>query len=330
MSNYKYMYTWITRFFSIYRYMSLQILEVLNDGRLVSGRANGIIIIYNKKTYQPDIIIKEHTNSINCLKQLNTGILASCSDKTIKLFKIKILDYEIIQTLNFHKDIIFQIVELNNNYLVSYSNDNTILFYFQYGQEYQKDYNISINGACGSLIQTKENEICYSEKNTDNKGNPIFNNDYNNYSNNYDFNRITIHFFDLNERKIKQSISNISYSSGQFIMIKEDLLLIPGQQKFSIININHYILSRIIDITDNNLMPMNYGIYGIYGVCMLNQNMLLTGDSYGTIKQWRIEGDNLILISKKEKAHENTIYVLKNIGNGFIASFAGDNKIKIW
>ena len=68
----------------------------------------------------------------------------------------------------------------------------------------------------------------------------------------------------------------------------------------------------------------------IYGICMLNKNMLLTGDYNKVIRQWRIERDNLILISKKEKAHENTIYVLKNIGNGFIASFAGDNKIKIW
>ena len=64
---------------------------------------------------------------------------------------------------------------------------------------------------------------------------------------------------------------------------------------------------------------------------MLNKNMLLTGDcSSYTLRQWKIEGDNLILVSKKEKAHDSYIYVLLNIGNGFIASGAFDNTIKIW
>ena len=68
----------------------------------------------------------------------------------------------------------------------------------------------------------------------------------------------------------------------------------------------------------------------ICGVCMLNKNMLLTGDWSKTLRQWKIEGDNLILVSKKEKAHDNNIYVLLNMGNGFIASGSGDKAIKIW
>ena len=63
---------------------------------------------------------------------------------------------------------------------------------------------------------------------------------------------------------------------------------------------------------------------------MLNKNMLLTGDSSYTLRQWKIEGDNLILVSKKEKAHDNNISVLLNMGNGFIASGSDDNTIKIW
>ena len=63
---------------------------------------------------------------------------------------------------------------------------------------------------------------------------------------------------------------------------------------------------------------------------MLNENMLLTGDQAKIIRQWKIEEDNLILVSKKENAHDNYIYVLLNIGNGFIASGSDDNTIKIW
>ena len=63
---------------------------------------------------------------------------------------------------------------------------------------------------------------------------------------------------------------------------------------------------------------------------MLNKNILLTGDDAEIIRQWKIEEDNLILLSKKEKTHDSTIYVLLNIGNGFIASGSDDKTIKIW
>ena len=68
----------------------------------------------------------------------------------------------------------------------------------------------------------------------------------------------------------------------------------------------------------------------IYGVCMLNKNMILTGDDEGIIRQWKIEGDNLILVSKKENAHDGWISVVLNLGNGLIASGSGDKTIKIW
>jgi WD40 repeat protein len=58
--------------------------------------------------------------------------------------------------------------------------------------------------------------------------------------------------------------------------------------------------------------------------------MLLTGDGAKTIRQWKIEGDNLILVSKKENAHDGWINVLLNLGNGFIASGSNDYSIKIW
>ena len=73
----------------------------MNDGRLVSSSNDKSIIIYNKTTYQPDIIIKEHKGNILYITQLSSGILASCSDdNTIKLFNIKGMKYEILQTLN--------------------------------------------------------------------------------------------------------------------------------------------------------------------------------------------------------------------------------------
>ena len=277
-------------------------LSILNDGRLVSGSADNSIIIYNQMTYQPDLIIKEHTGYIYCIIQLSSGVLASCSsDNTIKLFNIKGNEYENLQTLKFHTDSVYKIIELKNKFLVSCSADASILFYFKDNLEYQQDYKETTNGQCYSVIQTKDNEICYSEETNS-----------------------SICFFDLSERKKKNNINNISKLNNHyfyFMMITKDLLLIPGDNKLSIINVNQYRLIRVIDVS---------GSSSISAICKLNNNMILTGDYKETIRQWRIEGDNLILISKKEKAHENDINFLLNIGDGHIASGSDDYCIKIW
>ncbi len=63
---------------------------------------------------------------------------------------------------------------------------------------------------------------------------------------------------------------------------------------------------------------------------VFNKNMLLTGDYNRVIRQWKIKDDNLILISSKEKAHDDRINVLLNLGNGYIASGSNDKTIKIW
>ena len=277
-------------------------LCILNDGRLVSGSVDKSIIIYNKDTFQPDLRIKEHSDWISCIIQLSSEELVSCSnDKTIKIYNIKGVQYEVLQILNYHKGTVCKILELKNKVLVSCSCDSSVIFYLKDNNEYKKDYQILTNGSCYSIIQTKDNEICYSElKNS------------------------AICFYDISERKIKASLSNINkYDSVRalFIMIKKNLLLIPGENQLSIINTNEYKLIRTINVPNASW---------ITGVCLLNKDMLLTGDYSETIRQWKIEGENLILISKKEKAHNDKINVLLNLGNGFIASGSDDNIIKIW
>ena len=169
--------------------------------------------------------------------------------------------------------------------MVSCSDDSSIIFYFKDNSEYKKDYQIKTNSSCYSIIQTKENEICYVDN--------------------------SVCFFDLSERKIKTSISNISiYDSCRLklIMINEELLLIPGFSKISIINVNHYRLVRVIDVD---------GSGSIAAVCLLNKNILITGD-------------NLIPAYKKENSHDEIINVIIILGNGHFASCSDDNFIKIW
>ena len=103
-------------------------------------------------------------------------------------------------------------------------------------------------------------------------------------------------------------------------MITEDLLLINGNQTLSIINVNQHDLVRIINVSDSD---------AILSCCMLNKYILLTGDGSHKIKQWKIEGDNLNLISIKENAHTDGIFTLLKIGEGHVLS-GSRGEIKIW
>ena len=63
---------------------------------------------------------------------------------------------------------------------------------------------------------------------------------------------------------------------------------------------------------------------------MLNKDMILTGDGFGGIIQWKIENYNLKLISIKKNAHEYAINTIAKLGNGLILSGSDDKSVKIW
>ena len=103
-------------------------------------------------------------------------------------------------------------------------------------------------------------------------------------------------------------------------MITSNLLLIPGFNKISLVNINAYKVIKVINAPGSD---------SIYGTCMLNKEMLILGSGLN-IHQWIIEDDNLILFSKKENTHKNYINTLLNLGDGHIASGSNDCTIAIW
>ena len=150
------------------------------------------------------------------------------------------------------------------------------------------------------MIETKDNEICYSG--LDN-----------------------IYFYDSIQRKKNKMITNIDfniYNLQGFVMISKELLFIPGVNKISIININEYNIIRIITLPNLNI---------IVGACLLNENLLLTGDNKGILKKWKIVGNNLFLISQNSNIHKDKkIFYLINIGEVNIVSFYEYNIIKIW
>ena len=105
------------------------------------------------------------------------------------------------------------------------------------------------------------------------------------------------------------------------MIITKDILLITGKNKLSLINIDTYTLIRVIDLSDHGY---------IFSACMLNEKMLIIAGQNKSIIQWKIEGDNLKFISKKENAHDGAICTLSKIGNGHILSGGADKFVKIW
>ena len=127
----------------------------------------------------------------------------------------------------------------------------------------------------------------------------------------------------LKEIILWNKLNNISVTGCIFdslLMISKDLLVITGKNKISIINVNSYDLIKRINV-DNS---------GWIVACMLNKDMILTGDDNERIMQWKIENDNLKLISIKEIAHYNRIHTLSKLGNGLILSGSDDKSVKIW
>ena len=92
---------------------------VLKDGRIATGSKDKEIIVFNNKTFKPDLTIKEHNGVVVNMIELSTGYLASCSeDKTIKIYDVGLKTYKVIQTLKDHTGWVSKIIELNNKQLM--------------------------------------------------------------------------------------------------------------------------------------------------------------------------------------------------------------------
>ena len=251
---------------------------VLKDGRIATGSKDKEIIVFNNKTFKPDLTIKEHNGVVVNMIELSTGYLASCSeDKTSK------------------------IIELNNKQLVSCSKDKTLIFYNKDkdGIKYKKDFSITTNGWNGPVIQTKDNEICYYESNED-----------------------TICFYDFIKKKTNKTMSNITVTAfNSLLMLTKELLLICRYNKITVMNVYTYNIVRSIDVPNSDW---------ISSVIRFNKDQIVTADENKRIILWKIEGDNLRMITKNDKAHDGCIFSLTKLPNGTILTGGLDCSAKIW
>ena len=276
---------------------------VLKDGRIATGSKDKTIIVFNNKTFKPDLTIKEHNGVVVNMIELSTGELASCSeDKTIKIYDVGLKIYKVVQTLKDHTGWVSKIIELRNKQLVSCSKDKNLIFYnkdLKDGNKFKKDFSITTNGWNGPVIQTKDNEICYYESNED-----------------------TICFYDFVKKKINKTMSNITVTAfNSLLMLTKDLLLICRYNKITVMNVYTYNIVRTIDVPNSDW---------ISSVIRFNKEQIVTADENKRIILWKIEGDNLRMITKNDNAHDGCIFSLTRLPNGTILTGGLDCYAKIW
>ena len=277
----------------------------LQDGRLASGGDDGSIIIYNKQTFVPELTIKKHKDSIYDIIQLKNGNLLSCSrnDKTMNEYKLNENNtYQVLSTVNVGQDNYpRQIVELENNEigLVAY---NHIIFYLNINNKLDEDFKIKSDdnqiGVFCEMLPVKPGELVIAGA------------------------KDKIQFFELNTRKLKEIINinrDIHWTPNNLLcMMNERCLCVGGANKITIIDV--YNKNIISEVEENGVNRCLY---------KLNDNILLTGKNNGDITQWRINGNNLTFVNKKEKAHQNYINEIIRFNNSII-SCSYDHSIKIW
>ena len=132
---------------------------------------------------------------------------------------------------------------------------------------------------------------------------------------------INLNFYDLNKRKLKKILFSLEVAFVDTLeMISNNLLIIGEVEYLTIINVENY--QNIKNIKIGNIL---------ISICYkLNDNILLTGDVVGNIKQWKIEDNNIILENIKEKAHKKGITSIIKLQNNKLATSSIDKSIRIW
>lgn len=310
-----------------YHTKGLSHILVLKDGRLSSSSADNTLIIYNKESFQPDLIIKEHTDYVNYHIQLeNENIVTISWDHTLKIIKLlPNYKYEVIQELKAHTYVVDKALETKEGKLITCANDKLVIVW--------KKNNDGLFEVEKKIVA---NEKDYPDSNI------VFIND--NLLLCTSVTDKNLKFYEMNnDFQLSFVFHNIRccFSRNSIIYISErDLLLVGGVKNngiymFKMKKIPHFI---------GNYNSIK--VHDIFSIILLSDGDLLVGaeevieeedEEEVTIKnniyKLKINEDNkgLSLVNKMENAHEELINgIIDWKERNFIVTCSKDEKVKIW
>jgi WD40 repeat protein len=303
-----------------YHFAGLSHILILKDGRLSSSSADNSLIIYNQKTFEPDLIIREHTDYVNYHIQLKNENIVTCSwDETLKINKLLPDNkYQIIQKLEGHKHVIDKAIELEDGKLLTCSDDTTVFVWKKNKNNYfevEKVIKTSIKEYPNTnIVLINENLLLCSSISDE-----------------------ELKFFDIkNDYKLMFSFSNVQccFSRNSISYIEEkDLLLVGGTNNNGIYMFKLQKIPHLIEKFFPNIINCVYSI-----ILMDNDNILvgleenLDGEAVNSIFKFKIDKNNkLININKKSNAHKELINGLIDWKEKkLIVSCSKDTKVKLW
>ena len=280
-------------------------LKIIDDGRLAAGDSKSNLIIYNKETFKPEIIINNNLGYLWNFTQLkNKNIICSFNNNnTFKVVKINKNNYEIIQIFqNAHQNSISKIIELKNENIITFSYDCSFKTwklnnYNQYEKINEfKDTNLLSDG-----LEIKNNEILYS----------------------LDTNPNSLVFFDLNKYEKIETLFKLKlccYCIGnRIIKLNNNEIVVAGDKIIYLIDINNYLILNEI-----------YSNYCNFCILNLSNDIFLIGDEKGTITQYKNKNKKLIKESQKINSHKERIYSMTILNDIIISGGFKSNEIKFW
>ena len=107
-------------------------------------------------------------------------------------------------------------------------------------------------------------------------------------------------------------------------MLSNNILAIGGDSVITLVDINAYYKIREINIENSGQ---------IYSILKFTDNIIITGDHIGKLKQWTFneESQNLNKTSfLKDKAHSSIVRYCLKINNNLFATCSDDSYLKIW
>ena len=283
-------------------------LDKLNDGRLVSCSSDTTVKIFNKKSNELELSIKEHLFPVRSFTQLKNGKIITCSDdKTMKIIKLIDNDkYEVEQILRGHTEAVYKVIEIKPNELISVSLDKNMKVWKYTNNGFNCITTIvfqNIKSHC-DIIKLNDKEFVTSTKIDE-----------------------CIKFWNSNDYTNIATINNIAMNgSGKILcLLNKNILCVGGinSKGFYLINIStHQIISNI-------LKPRV-----VWSINKCTNNLILCSIidelGYHCIVIYNFEENYLYKIMEKKSAHFNNILSCVELSNGIIASGGDDRLIKLW
>ena len=299
---------------NIHNNHTITMLILLKDYRFASSSGDKSIKIFNRETYEIDIVIIKHTHYVSYINQLkDERLISASSDNTIKIFKLFKHYYRIEQIINKHTNRLRKTIELQNNYLVSCSWDKTIKIWVKNVKGlYKLKQEIIENNEIDSIFEINEKEI---------------------FSISYLEEKLI--FYKLNKDKFifNCSIDNTIFSGfpNNFAKINEKLFLIGGELSIYFINIYSHTIQYIYVFNDY-LNRINY-----FQTLYLSKDGFLFVGAETDIFQFKILENDLELIvhlknihdKNKDEGWKTISCIIEDINEDLITT-SYDGTIKFW